>query len=169
MAAASSAGGPGESQQPDLQLLSQTIDQAVFSFAEASVPKLPWEEEGLSLIFGQSPLNFVWGNSPDRVRFPIPTAPDAPLEEKAQAAKKAKLFDKEMPCFIKCVNFRNQATDEELGRGRWQRALEKWYVLVNQDPSVSLVGASIVGLSVEEGMLSLRELFGRKSFGRPNG
>ena len=28
---------------------------------------------------------------------------------------------------------------------------------------VSLVGASIVGLSVEEGMLSLRELFGRKS------
>ena len=130
MAAASGAGGPGESQQPDLQFLSQTIDQAVFSCAEASVPKLPWEEEGLSLIFGQDPLDVVWGNSPDRVPFPIPTAPDAPLEEKAQAAKKARLFDKELPCFIKCVNFRNQATDEELEKGKWQKALEKWYVLV---------------------------------------
>ena len=163
MAAASGAGGLGESQQPDLQCLSQAIDQAVFSCAETSVPRLPWEEEGLSLIFGQNPLDVVWGSSPDRVPLPIPAAPDAPLEEKAQAAKKAKIFDKEMPCFIKCVNFRNQATDEELESGKWRKALEKWYVLVNQDPTVSLVGASIVGLSVEEGMTSLRELFGRKS------
>ena len=61
------------------------------------------------------------------------------------------MFDLEQPCYIKCVNFRNQATDEELEQGSWQKALEKWYVLVTQDPSVSLVGASIVGLDMKEG------------------
>ena len=162
MAAASSAGG-GQGQPPDLQCLTQAIDQAVFACAEASVPKLPWEEDGLSLIFGKSPLDVVWGSSPEKVPFPIPVAPDAPLEEQARAAKKARFFDAGQPCFIKCVNFRNQATDEELERGKWQKALEKWYVLVTQDPSVSLVGGSITGLDVQEGMVSLRELFGRKS------
>ena len=163
MAAASSAGGSGGGQQPDLQYLTQTINQAVFSCAEAGVPRLPWEEGGLGLIFGQDPLEAIWGDSPDKVPFPIPVAPDAPLEVKAQAVKKARVFDKEQPCFIKCVNFRNQATDEELEKGKWQKALEKWYVLVTQDPTVSLVGASIVGLDMKEGMLSLRELFGKKS------
>ena len=157
MSAASSAGGPGEGQQPDLQHLAQAISQAVFSCAEASVPKLPWEEAGLSAIFDQDPLSVVWGDSPNKVPLPIPVAPDAPLEVKAQAAKRVRVFDKEQPCFIKCVNFRNQATDEELEKGCWQKALEKWYV------AVSLVGASIVGLDAKEGMLSLRELFGKKS------
>ena len=163
MAAASSAGGRDRSQQPDLTHLSQAISQAVFSCAEASVPKLPWEEAGLSAIFGQDPLEVVWGVSPDKVPFPIPVAPDAPLEVKEQAAKRVKVLDFEQPCYIKCVNFRNQATDEELEKGSWQKALEKWYVLVTQDPSVSLVGASIVGLDMKEGLLSLRELFGKKS------
>ena len=155
-------GGAGDGPQPDLQYLAQTINQAVFS-GEASVPKLRWEEDGLSLIFGQDPLEVVWGYNPDKVPFPIPAAPDAPLEVKAQALKKARVFDKEQPCFVKCVNFRNQATDEELEKGGWQKALEKWCVLLTQDPSVSLVVASIVGLDMTEGMLSLRELFGKKS------
>ena len=163
MAAASDAGGSEQGQQPDLQHLTQAINQAVFSCAEASVPKLPWEEAGLSAIFGQDPLSVVWGDSPNKVPLPIPVAPDAPLEVKAQAAKRVRVFDKEQPCFIQCVNFRNQATDEELEKGSWQKALEKWYVLVTQDPAVSLVGASIVGLDAKEGMLSLRELFGKKS------
>ena len=163
MAAAGGAGGSEQGQQPDLSHLSQAIGHAVFSCAEASVPKLPWEEAGLSAIFGQDPLELVWGVSPDKVPFPIPVSPDAPLEAKAQAAKKVKVLDQEQPCYIKCVNFRNQATDEELEQGSWQKALEKWYVLVTQDPSVSLVGASIVGLDMKEGLLSLRELFGKKS------
>ena len=163
MAAAEGTGGCAQGQQPDLSHLSHAIGHAVFSCAEASVPKLPWEEAGLSAIFGQDPLELVWGVSPDKVPFPIPVAPDAPLEAKAQAAKRVKVLDQEQPCYIKCVNFRNQATDEELEQGSWQKALEKWYVLVTQDPSVSLVGASIVGLDMKEGLLSLRELFGRKS------
>ena len=49
MAAAGGTGGSDRSQQPDLTHLSQAISQAVFSCAEASVPKLPWEEAGLSV------------------------------------------------------------------------------------------------------------------------
>ena len=163
MSAASSSGGSGPDQQPHLQHLSQAINQAVFSFSEASMPKLPWEEAGLSAIFGQDPLTLVWGDSPDKVPLPIPVAPDAPLEVRAQAVKKARVFEAERPCFVRCINFRNQATDDELEKGKWQKALERWYVLVTQDPTVSLVGASIVGLDMSDGMLSLRELFGKKS------
>ena len=95
--------------------------------------------------------------------YPVPSAPDAPVEEQARAAKKVKVSAFGRPCFLSCVNFKIQNTDLELEDGAWQRALEKWYFMLTLDASVSLVGSSLAGLNLSESMQALRELFGRKS------
>ena len=114
------------------------------------------------MIFGNSPLDLMLPQVPSTL-YPVPSAPDAPVEEQARAAKKVKVSAFGRPCFLSCVNFKIQNTDLELEDGARQRALEKWYFMLTLDTSVSLVGSSLAGLNLSESMQALRELFGRKS------
>ena len=162
--ASSSAGGGGDaSAEPDLSRMEETIREAIFACSEPQLLKLPWEQPGLDLIFGKGPLDHVLPDGPSKIEYPVPSPVSAPVEEQARAAKKVKTAAFGKPCFLSCVNLKNQASDAELTASAWQRSLEKWHFLLSLDPSVSLVGSSIAGLGPAEGMQSLRELFGRKS------
>ncbi|CAE7812845.1 unnamed protein product [Symbiodinium sp. CCMP2592] len=126
------------------------------------VLKLPWEMPGLDLIFGKGALEQMLPSEPPKIEFPVPSTAEASIEEQARAAKKVKVATFGRPCFVGCVNFKNQASDAELEAAAWQRSLEKWHFLLTLDSSVSLVGSSLAGMSQAEGMQALRELFGRK-------
>ena len=103
-------------------------------------------------------------DGPSKIEYPVPSPASALVEEQVRAAKKVETAAFGKPYFLSCVNLKNQASDVELTASAWQRSLEKWHFLFRLDPSVSLVGSSIAGLSPIEGMQSLRELFGRKSY-----
>ena len=136
-ASSSSAGGVSPPCDGiDLGNLNSVLKEAAFSCSEPQSMKLPWEEDGLNLIFENSALDKILESLPDRVEFPVPMAPDAPVEIQAQAAKKARVFSGEQPCFMNCVNFKNQATDAELEEGAWQTSLEMWRVILTLDPTV---------------------------------
>ena len=100
----------------------------------------------VDMIFGNSPLDLMLPQVPSTL-YPAPSAPGAPVEEQARAAKKVKVSAFGRPCFLSCVNFKIQNTDVELEDGAWQRALEKWYFMLTLDASVSLVGSSLAGLN----------------------
>ncbi|CAE7324463.1 unnamed protein product [Symbiodinium sp. CCMP2592] len=117
---------------------------------------------GLDMIFGKGALEQMLPSEPPKIEFPAPSTAEASIEEQARAAKKVKVATFGRPCFVGCVNFKNQASDAELEAAAWQRSLEKWHFLLTLDSSVSLVGSSLAGMSQAEGMQALRELFGRK-------
>ncbi|CAE7368600.1 unnamed protein product [Symbiodinium natans] len=166
MASSSAAGGArgvGAASDVDAAILRATLTEAAFSSGRAKRMVLPWEEGGLELIFGESTLDTMLSVVPSRVEYPTPDVPAEPVESQARVAKRARLFDPDRPCFADVIRFNMKVSDQDLEDGRWRKGLEKWFVLLTEDPSVSLVGSSVCGLPLVDAFQVLRELFGLKS------
>ena len=65
--------------------------------------------------------------------------------------------------FQSAVNFAEMATEDQFTQRRWDRALEKWYVIICQNKSCSLIGSDIHGKTLSDALILIRELFGKKS------
>ena len=122
--------------------------------------KLPWEAGGaMSVVFGKQEI--VPEVFP---MIPLP-GPLPPLEspEDVKRAKRARRVDVSAGLFLKAINFGARLSDSQTVSLKWDRALEKWYGIVTEDLSSSLIGASLPVGELVASLKMLRELFGKKS------
>ena len=151
----------------DVSKLNDAISDASarHSFVEFGM-KFPWELPGLDLVFGVSdatgmPCQNSVSNLPEvPVPVPCPTVSQANAEEPKLKKPRVRVDGQ---IFLRAVNFAETATDEQLEKRKWDRALEKWFVIISQNVSASLIGLDLQDKSMRESLELIRELFGKKS------
>ena len=124
--------------------------------------KLPWESGGFALIFGdQKVVDFAVPEVP----FPVvpPGASQDTAEKIARPAKRLKLEPCGVETFRRVINFKQALDDETLDQNKWARVLEKWYTIIGENWSSSMIGVKVSKLPADEGIKRIRELFGKKS------
>ena len=127
------------------------------SFVDFGV-KLPWELPGLDLVFGDSDATGMPCQSS------VSNLPEAVNQANAEEPKlKKPRVRVDGQIFLRAVNFAETATEEQLEKRKWDRALEKWFVIISQNVSASLIGLDLQDKSMRESLELIRELFGKKS------
>ena len=115
--------------------------------------KMPWELPGLDLVFGSAPVSAmstqVGARILPEVPIPFPCSPPDPQQEAQPALKNPRVMP-EGYIFQRAVNFAEMATEDQLTQRRWDRALEKWYVIICQNKSCSLIGSDIHGKTLSD-------------------
>ena len=128
--------------------------------------KMPWELPGLDVVFGNTPVHAVSAEKDSKVLPKIPIPLPSPLVDPSQVAQPALKKPKvllEGHIFHRAVNFSETASEDQLVQRRWDRAMEKWYVIICQNKSCSLIGSDIHDKPLPEALILIRELFGKKS------
>ena len=144
----------------DGQALSGALRNASQSYGMPQLDfKLPWETGGMSLIFGSDSL---LPKLEARALLPMPTSLEAAESTADRAAKRVKVAPVDQ-LFLNAVNFRVKEPDTQKEVRSWDRAIERWLVILAETPSASLVGASLPTGDVAKCMQIVRELFGKKS------
>ena len=121
--------------------------------------KLPWETGGMSLIFGSDSLLPKFEAT---ALLPFPSSLEAAESTVDRAAKRVKVAPVDQ-LFRNAVNFRVEEPDTQKEVRFWDRATERWLMILAETPSASLVGASLTTEDVAKCMQIARELFGKKS------
>ena len=128
---------------------------------QVDVP-LPWELPGMDLVFGTN-------KPPGADIFALPATIQEPIEADMDEAasvdvKRRRVGDVSgSAIFERVINFRVSTDDISKEAMLWNRALEKWHSVILEKPSASLAGASLAGVPVSEAMVTLREIFGKRS------
>ena len=144
----------------DGQALSGALRNASQSYGMPQLDfKLPWETGGMSLIFGSDSL---LPKLEARALLPMPTSLEAAESTADRAVKRVKVAPVDQ-LFLNAVNFRVKEPDTQKEVRSWDRAIERWLVILAETPSASLVGASLPTGDVAKCMQIVRELFGKKS------
>ena len=128
--------------------------------------KLPWELPGMDLVFGSGSLHGMPADASERilleVPIPLPCPPGDPQQDAPPAIKRPRVM-LEGHIFHRAVNFAETASEDQLTQRRWDRALEKCYVIICQNKACSLIGSDIHGRTMQKALVVMKELFGRKS------
>ena len=144
----------------DSQALSSALRNASQSHGMPQLDfKLPWEIGGMSLIFGSDSL---LPKLEARALLPMPPSLEAAESTVDRATKRVKVAPVDQ-LFLKAVNFQVKEPDTQKEVRSWDRAIERWLVILAETPSASLVGASLPTEDVVKCMQIVRELFGKKS------
>ena len=124
----------------DGQALSGALRNASQSYGMPQLDfKLPWETGGMSLIFGSDSL---LPKLEARALLPMPSSLEAAESTVDRAAKRVKVAPVDQ-LFLNAVNFRVKEPDTQKEVRSWDRAIERWLVILAETPSASLVGASL--------------------------
>ena len=94
--------------------------------------------------------------------LPFPSSLEAAESTVDRAAKRVKVAPVDQ-LFRNAVNFRVEEPDTQKEVRFWDRATERWLMILAETPSASLVGASLTTEDVAKCMQIARELFGKKS------
>ena len=119
---------------------------------------MPWEVPGVSLVLGDdTPI------VPTPVLHPVPIleAEPAILSESHRTAR----VDRIRGSFHECIDFKLTLPDSEILSARWDRALEKWYLIFARGRSGWPEGYDIYDIvaTAKKGLSGLRPLFGSRS------
>ncbi|CAE7358825.1 unnamed protein product [Symbiodinium sp. CCMP2456] len=96
--------------------------------------------------------------------LPMPVSLEAADSTVSRAAKRVKVVPADQ-LFRKAVNFKLRESDEQKEDRCWERAIERWLVIIAETPSASLIGATLPLRDVQQCMSVVRELFGKKAVG----
>ena len=117
---------------------------------------MPWELPGISLVLGdETPI------VPTPVLHPVPVLEDEPpiVSESHRTAR----VDRIRGSFHECIDFKLTLADSEILSARWDRALEKWYLIFARGRSGWPEGYDIYDIVSKRGLSGLRPLFGSRS------
>jgi len=146
----------------DAELLASALRNASHSHGGSQLDfKLPWELGGMELIFGSRELLPKLQAS---ALLPMPVSLEAADSTVSRAAKRVKVVPADQ-LFRKAVNFKLRESDEQKEDRCWERAIERWLVIIAETPSASLIGATLPLRDVQQSMAVVRELFGKKAVG----
>ena len=117
---------------------------------------MPWELPGISLVLGDdTPIVLT------PVLHPVPILEDEPpiVSESRRTAR----VDRIRGSFHECIDFKLTFADSEILSARWDKALEKWYLIFARGRSGWPEGYDIYDLVAKRGLSGLRPLFGSRS------
>ena len=117
---------------------------------------MPWELPGINLVLGdEAPI------VPTPVLHPVPILEDEPpiVSESHRTAR----VDRIRGSFHECIDFKLTLADSEILSARWDRALEKWYLIFARGRSGWPEGYDIYDIVAKRGLSGLRPLFGSRS------
>ena len=117
---------------------------------------MPWELPGINLVLGEeTPI------VPAPVLHPVPVSEDTPTVQ--HESHRTARVDRIRGSFHEVIDFSLTLADSEITASRWDRALEKWYLIFARGNTSWPRGYDIDDIVSKNGIQGLRTIFGSRS------